>query len=227
MELYILDVLRTSISAKTKRIQAQLGSVTGRIAESFNAQWMQHIGLVSRPPKPVAGKTAARAVVFRRGNTDVVISSEDDRGLALMGQLADGETCLYAAGEDGEAQARILLKKNGSINLYTREGNTSSGAGMIIQIDAENDAIRITNSLGYGLIIDPDGVSITTGSSGGALTIGADGKCSLIATGRCQVDGTTILLGSNPAMVPGVASVCVGPAGIAAIPSTKVLASVA
>jgi len=219
-----IDILTTTVNATTKKILAQLGSVTEETTDTDNAEWWQHVGFASRPPKPQAKKQAAQALTFTSSDHDVIFASQDLRGLELYGSLAHGETCVYAAGEDGEAQARALFKKNGSIALYTRVGNTSNGAGMIVQLDAENDAIRITNGAGHGIIIDGDGVRVFANGSG-ALTVGASGKCSLVATQQCQVDGSSIVLGS--VAVPVVNSVCVGPAGIAAAASTKVFAAIA
>jgi hypothetical protein len=218
------DILTTTVNAVTKKILAQLGDVHRETTDTDNAEWWQHIGFASRPPKPVAKKKAAQAVVIKAADHDIVIASQDLRGLDLYGNLDHGETCIYAPGEDGTGQARVLLKKNGSIAAYTRVGNTADGAGMIVQLDAENDSIRITNGAGYGLIIDGDGVRVFAGSAAG-LTVGSNGKCKLIGTGQCQVDGSTIVLGSIA--VPVVNSVCVGPAGIAAAASTKVFAALA
>lgn len=219
-----VDVLTTTVNAVTKKILAQLGDVHRETTDTDNAEWWQHIGFASRPPKPEAKKKAAQAVVIKAGDHDICVASQDLRGLDLYGALDHGETCLYAPGETGTGQARVLLKKNGSISLYTKVGNTSSGAGMIVQIDAENDAIRITNGAGHGLIIDPDGVRVFAKEKGG-LTIDATGNCRLIATAQCQCDGATILLGSIAA--PVVNSICVGPAGIAAAASSKAFCALA
>jgi len=219
-----LEVLTTTVNAVTKKILAQLGDVHRETTDTDNAEWWQHVGFASRPPKPEAKKKAAQVVALRAGDHDICIASQDLRGLELYGNLDHGETCVYAPGETGTGQARVLLKKNGSISLYTRVGNTSTGAGMIIQLDAENDAIRITNGAGHGLIIDSNGVRAFAKAKGG-LTVGSDGKCSLIATEQCQVDGSTVVLGSIA--VPVVNSVCVGPAGIAAAASSKIFASLA
>lgn len=213
-----LDILTTTVNSATKRILAQTGDVVKDAAETDGAEWWQHVGFASRPPKPQAGKQAAQAVVLKTSDRDVVIGSVDQRGLALYGNLDHGESCLYAAGEDGEAQARVLLKKDGSINLYTRKGNTSAGAGMIVQIDATNGAIRLINDLGYGIIIDSDGVKITSG--GACLTL-AGNDAQLIAKGNAQVDGSGVVIGSVAA--PGLNSALTGVTGVAGKASLKVL----
>lgn len=219
-----LDILTTFVSEKTKRIIAQLGDVTKEATKSRGAEWWQHVGYASRPPKPEAGKKAAQAVVLKTSDRDVVIGSVDERGLTLYGNLDFGETCIYAAGEDGKAQARVLLKKNGSINLYTRKGNTESGKGMLIQIDAENGAIRIVNDKGFGIVIDGDGVKITAGDAGISLEAGG-GNVRMIGKGQAQVDGGSIVLGSKA--IPGVNSVLTGLTGLIGVGSTKVFADTA
>ena len=65
----------------------------------------------------------------------------------------------------GNGQARALFKADGSIHLYTRKGNTAAGVGMTIQLDAASGAIRMLNDKGYGIIIDADGIKITTGAA--------------------------------------------------------------
>ena len=81
-----------------------------------------------------------------------------------------------------------------------------------------NDAIRITNAKGYGIIIDGDGVKLIAGSSG--MLLGPDGS-SLKSGGRMAVDGTTITLG-NPLPTP-MSAALKGISGTMSSPSTKVL----
>lgn len=218
-----VDILKTTVSAKTKSILAQLGDVVNQDIDADNAEWWQHVGFVSRPPKPLAGKKACQGVVVRKGDHDVVIASKDERGQELAGTLADGETCLYAPGSDGASQARVLLKDNGSINLYTTNGNTSGGPGMGIFINPDDDSISIVNSEGFGIVIKPDGVYITARDS--ALSLKASGEASLVGKGQTQVDGSTIVLGSTA--VPVVNAVLVGVTGMSGAASSKVLAQLA
>lgn len=218
-----LDVLTTTVTKATKKITAQLGSVSAESVDTANAEWWQHYGFASRPPKPQAGKTAAQAVVLRRGDYDIVIASQDLRGLELYGALDHGEVCIYSAGEDGNGQARILLKKDGSVSAYTRKGNVASGTGMLIQLDAQAGAVRALNDKGYGLIISQDDVVLTAGDA--ALTLKGDGTTSLIGKGKCQIDGSGILLGSIAA--PIINSALTGPTGLAGVASTKVLIATA
>jgi len=213
-----VDVLSTVLDATTKRIFAYLGDVKAEDGDSDRAEWIQWPGFVSRPGKAIAGKSAAQAVRVRCSGGDVIVACRDARTLEMYGQLDDGETGLCAGGPDGTAQGRILIKKDGSVNAYTRVGNTSGGAGMVIQIDPANNAIRILNGDGHGIIIDSDGVKITAKNAG--ITLGADGSAKVIATAQAQLDGASIMIGS--VAVPGVTSALHGPTGLAGTASLKV-----
>jgi len=215
-----MDILSTVRDTVTKTILANLGDIATEQSESDEAEWWQHVGLASRPSKAnKIGHVAAQCVTLRTGGRDAVIASRDLRGQALAGNLQPGETCIYASGETGTAQARILLKADGSINLYTREGNTESGGGMAIMLTPSSDTISVVNSAGFGLVIDGNGVKLTAGGSG--LSLASDGTTKLVGTGMTQVDGATILLGSQA--VPGVNAVLTGPVGMTGKPSLKVL----
>lgn len=170
--IQFLDVLRTSVSAKTSRILAQIGSVAGRTVDGVNAEWWQHVGFRSRPGKPVAGKESARAVVVRRGNVDAVIASEDDRGTELEGNLKEGETIVYAGGEDGTAQGRVIIKQDGSVTMFTTADNT--GAGQSVYFRAAPDGFMWVapwgtlrfDALGFHLL-HASGASINLGGIAG------------------------------------------------------------
>ncbi len=215
-----IEILKTTLTETTKKIVAQIGTVNGDgQTDADNVDWVQHVGFASRPAKAEPGKEAAQGFGIRRGGRDVIFASQDLRGLEIYGNLKDGETAIYAVGEDGEGQARALFKKDGSVTLYSRKGNTASGAGMMIGIDAMGGAIRLVNDQGYGIIIDGDGVSIT--AKGAALILKSGGDCSLIGKGKCQIDGGGICIGSMA--VPGVNSAITGVTGIAGKASLKVL----
>lgn len=223
----IVHVLGTELVDKTKKILAKIGSVTGEgQTDSDKVEWWQHAGFASRPAKPNKDKEEATgALVLRIGRYEIAFASQDNRTNVIYGALKDGETCVFGGGADGKSQGRILIKDDGSVSIYSRAGNAEAGDGLMINLDASNDTIRLLNSTGNGIIIDPDGVKITSGGSGSSLTLNSSGTCSLVATGQCQVDGSTVLLGSIAA--PVVNAVCVGPAGLVAVASSKVLCALA
>lgn len=125
--IQFLDVLYTTVTEKTGRVLAQIGSITGRTVDGVNAEWWSHVGFISRPGKPVSGKVSAKCIALRRGSTDAIIASEDLRGNALKGNLDNGEACAYAGGPEGTGQARTLWKKDGSVTQYTTDDNTDAG----------------------------------------------------------------------------------------------------
>lgn len=216
-----LGILNTVRDTVTNTILAMLGDEEGDVTESAAAEWWQHIGFASRPSKPEKGKGGPQAVCLVGGDRDACIASRDTRCNALYAALDYGEFCVYAPGEDGTGQGRIFGKKDGSVFLYTRQGNSPAGAGMTIGIDATQNRITLLNASGFGIIIDDAGVRITAGGSGAGLTLGSTGAVTLAGTGQTQIDGATVLLGS--VAVPAVNAAVRGPTGISAAPSPKVL----
>lgn len=166
-----LDVLKSSVSAKTKRILVQLGDVVNQQNESDEAQWWQHVGFRSRPPKPEAGKRATQVVMVRRGDNDVVIASNDERGQDLE-DLDDGDTMVYAPGPDGTGKARILLKGDGTIK-------------------AKNGTTTITVSAAGDVTIDaPKSFSVST--------VSAELSAGKVALGKTPATGVLTLQTASP-----------------------------
>lgn len=214
-----LDVLNTVVDATTKTITAMLGDAVGEETSSANAEWWQHVGFASRPSKPTKGQPSAQVVTLTASDEDAVIASRDVRGQVIYGALSHGETCIYASGEDGASQGRVLLKTDGSINVYTRAGNTSGGAGMAIMVTPATNTISLVNGLGFGIIISEVGLKFTAGDS--AISLNADGSIKITAKGQAQIDGATVVLGSIA--IPLVNAALKGPTGIAGVASLKVL----
>ncbi len=227
------DVLSTRIHPKTKQLLAQLGHVgkkttaedgtvttTSAFTDTDNAEvWGPGSAFVSRPPKPVAGKTAPQAAVVTAGDHDIVLAMADERGRDLLGELGYGEAGILAAGENGTAQARSLYKGDGSMTHMTRKGNVEGGVAIMIQMDAASGTISLVNDLGYGIKIGPLGVTISAKDA--ALTLGGDGNISLVGKGKTLVDGASILLGNRA--LPVVNSAITGPAGLVGKASLKTL----
>lgn len=219
-----IDILRTDVEGPNT-IMAQVGDATSGSSPE-PAEWWQHVGFASRPSEVSGNGTnanSAQGIVIVRTDYDLCIASRDTRFQDIYGALKPGETCLYGTGADGSAQGRILIKQNGSVNLFTKLGNTEAGNAMGIFINPDDDSISILNSQGFGIIINNDGVFVTAKDS--ALKLGSNGDCSLIGKGKCQIDGGGIALGSTA--VPGVNSALVGVTGLAGVASTKVLIAIA
>ncbi len=108
-----LDVLSTTVSKATGLIVAQIGNVVTSVASGDVSEWWQHVGFVSRPKKPVPGKSAAQVVIIKRSDHDAIIASRDDRSAAIYADLADGETAIFAS----DGSAIIFLRKDGTIEI--------------------------------------------------------------------------------------------------------------
>lgn len=204
-----VDILSTTLDKATGRILAYLGDVKAKRSESDAAQFMQHVGMATRPRKAEPGKGAAQCVRICRSNGDVVIASSDSRTQEMYGQLDDGESAFFAS----DGQARALFKKDGSVNLYTRAGNTAGGAGMVIQLDAAGNTARVLNGAGIGAVFDGTSATITAGD-GAAITANADGTMHVVGTGAVQIDGGSVVLGSSPALNPITNQVALNPTAL-------------
>lgn len=172
-------------------------------------------GLSSLPPKGTEVLIAfPRGMETKPGAGVIIAELSRVQNTATYGNLAENELCLAPGSAD--AIARILMKANNSINLYTK---TPANKGMLISMDPSTDTISIVNSKGYGIIIDPTGIKLTAKDSG--IQLGDDGNSKFISKKQTQIDGATIMLGSVG--VPGANSAIHGPAGMAGIASLKVL----
>lgn len=207
-----VDVLRSTISAKTKSILLQIGDVLTGVAETDNVELWQTFGLVSRPPKAEAGKAAAQAVVASAGDKDIAIAGRDIRGQELVGSLEEGETCLYAAGPEGTSQGRVLLKGNGNLAMYTAEGNEAGGSSVTVQCNADGSIVAASQYA--ALYIGPDGFKLAHKDGGGIQL--KDGKWAIIGD-EVALNAGAVSLGAN-AIMPAI----YGPAGIAGVASTSV-----
>jgi hypothetical protein len=189
-----LDILNTIRDEVTKQILAQLGHVQSGTSDADKVEVWQHVGFVSRPAKPEAGKQAAQAVSVRMGNHDATIAERDQRGIELAGAMEHGETCIYAPGEDGKAQGRILLKRNGNVAIITTQGNTPSGTSITVQVNTDGQ-IHMTSPLG-GISITSDKITILSSTGAGAEF--SSSGITLIGTG-VNVNGGSVVLGAGAA----------------------------
>jgi hypothetical protein len=192
------DILTTSVNKVTRKILAQTGTVVGEIAESDNVEWWQHVGFASRPSKPTKGKAAAQALGINRGDYDICFASQDVRCLAIYGELDHGETCIFAAGSDGNAQGRILLKKDGSVGIYALQGNAAGGASVTIQV-LPSGVINLAGP--FGGISIADGKTTMLSSAGAGVQLDANGVTMI---GQTITANGSVVLGD--ATATGVAT---------------------
>lgn len=224
------DILKTTVSAATKTILVHLGDAVNQTSAAGKGVLWQHVGFVSRPSKPVAGQRAAQAIAIEGTDFNYVIATKDDRGQALSGSIGDGETCLYAGGSDGEGQARILLKGDNSVNLFSK--SPTSGNNTIHRIDGTNEKIEFQAG---SCRITIDGVAGTITLTAGSASLVLDGTTgtSTLAGTQAQLRGsvafvagdTFTLIGKNALPVPGTFAVFGTGAPGSTFPSSNVYMS--
>lgn len=201
----------SGLDGKLKALLYHVGDIA---ADAVYA--IQHIGFASVPSK-AQGDEAPEAFVINIGGEEIAVGSRDLRHHEMIGNLKPGETCIYAAGDDGKGQARMMLKDKGVISIFTKKN--AGAKAMTILMDPNTDTIGIVNSKGYGLMINENGTFLKGPS--GALKLD-DGGVSLIASkGKAQVDGETIVLGAGPC-IPGVDNALTGITGLNGVAKPKV-----
>ena len=221
-----IAILNSFRNTKTNTMTVSLGDDEGGITESTGAEWWQHVGFASRPSKVSQDENERKksggpqAVILRGSDRDCVIASRDTRCHALYGSLDYGETCVFGSGDDGKAQGRMVIKKDGSVFLYTRAGNSPSGDGMTVALDASKNQLTLINGKGFGIIINEDGITLTAGDA--AIEVKASGGINITATKTACIDGKTIALGAKALPLPAFTAIR-GPTGVSGAPSTKVL----
>lgn len=240
-----VDILTTTLDRVTNKILAQTGNVVGEVAESDNVEWWQHVGFSSRPSNPTKGKTAAQALVMEEGGHDVAFASQDTRSQEIYGNLKPGETCLWAGGADGLAQARVIEKADGSINIYTTDTNTKDGKAVYFRVAPDgfsfvapwgslkydptgfhiNHASGASFNLGgiYGLPGPLSDISSYVRMQAGTLNVSASAQSMGVGPGKVPLANATVLQGILTAIVTALTTgnvggpIVVDPTSIAAI----------
>ena len=208
------DVLATTRNATTGLLTAQTGDAIAQTSDGDAAEIWQQPGLASRPAVPVAGKSAAQCIKIKRGDNDAIIAWRDARSTSIYGSLADGETCLYSSA----GQGRVLLKKDGSINLYTVTGNAPGGQSVLVSVSPT--AVSIGTPWGM-VVIDQNGINMADASGTAGISI-AGGKVAILGT-TVTINGGSVSIGSATAS-PATPAL-LGPSGMAGIPSSSVFIS--
>lgn len=124
------DILCTTLDLATGVLSAQTGDSTTQTPDVDRAEWWQHTGFSSRPTVPSPGNAACQSIVLKRSDRDIILATRDVRGTDILGNLADGETCVYASG----AQGRSVYKADGSINHITTDSNKPDGNSVFIRV---------------------------------------------------------------------------------------------
>ena len=215
-----LDILSTTISKTTGSILAQLGNVVAGTTDSDNAEiWGPGGGgFISRPSNPTPGQAACQAVKYSASDRDVIIASRDLRGQLLAGNLQPGESCMYGGGATGASQGRILCKADGSVAIFTTQGNAAGGTGVTFQV-LPDGSINMGGPFG-GITINSSGISIVH-SSGSGLLLNAAG--ATLSGQAVAINGGSVSLGAGATPATPVVW---GPVGISGVGSTSVFCAI-
>lgn len=207
-----IDVLGSSVDEETGTVILQTGDISNEFHEADNVEIWGPVNWIARPSTPQPGKANAscQAITIRESDNDKAFAFRDLR-LQKNGALQPGEFMACAGGEDGSAQGRILGKANGTVALYTSEGNASGGGSIAVQVNA-TDGVALSTPWG-AITISPEGLKIVWGSSG--IQLNNDG-ITLIGKG-IALNGANVSLGSN-----AVQPIIWGPTGISGVASTSV-----
>ncbi len=203
----IEDVLGTERDETTGTVLVQLGDVGGEQATSQGAELWGPSGFASRPAVPTPGQEAAQALVMRTGGRDVCVAFRDIRAQQVYGNLAAGESCLFAT----SGQARVVCKADGSIVLYTTEDNTETGRAVYLKLAPDGLRMeapwgRVTfDATGFHLITH-SGARLDLGGIGGLPAVGplSIGSYCTMTADICHVDGQAVLLGAGDVHLPVV-----------------------
>ena len=166
------DILKTDVDPTTGSIVVQTGRVLSGEADRNPSELWSIPGIISRPTPVIDQKDACQHLSYDLGDNKIIFATRDVRTQLLAGSLGEGETVVHAPGLDGKSQGRVLLKNDGSVNIYTTKGNAVGATGLGIFVDAANDTITISTSQGAAIqlagrninILTPDGSSIALGT---------------------------------------------------------------
>ena len=176
---------------------AQTGEVYTSNAILFNSPGVFSVPLPSGSVSnnsfsPSATSLAgAQVVAWPRNDQWIVVAVRDTRTQLNPGNIQPGEAAIQATG----SASRSIYKNDGSINLYTLNGNDSMG----LFISPAINSAQLVNSLGYGFSVNSNSVQMfasTSAPQGGAVIINDTGEVNLTATKQMQIDGGNIVLGS-------------------------------
>jgi hypothetical protein len=121
------DVLNATVDPTTGAMLLQIGDSTAQTVDSDGCELWQQSGFASMPQAPVPGQSGCQGIAIKRGDRDLVFATRDVRAANIYGNLAMGETCVYAAG----SQARTVYKADGSITHITTDDNTATGNSVL------------------------------------------------------------------------------------------------
>jgi hypothetical protein len=224
----VYDIVGSQRDEETNSITCQLGSAENQETELENCELWQQYGFVSRPPNASAGPDGAtQALAFHTSGHPTILATKDHRSQELYGKMKPGSACIFATGENGTGMARILVKGNGDIVLFTTEDNTETGAGTYFKIGPSGleyfapwgtmsfDSTGFHVSTQYGAKLDLGGVSIPA-------PLDALASYATLTAATVTAAGNLVFLGKNATQAPFAAAYSLTPPPA---PSTPILNS--
>lgn len=208
----VADILNSSVTDGVVRLT--IGDSRDDKAVAADASMWSMDGFFSRP-KPPDSTGSSEAIYIVDGDDKIVIATRDNRFADLVGTLNPGDRAIVAG------DARIFVKEDGSITLYTvsqpdddnmllhmsgKDGKFILAIGTA-RIVITNDRIEFATN-DASLVLDADGISVA-------------GKHCAFLTGSGQL-GAGALLPPAPLVPPApLSSILKGPTGMAGSPSTS------
>ncbi len=185
--LSFADVISSELKGEKNALMYSVGNLADKEA-AFEAEYWGTPGIACRPAKanPDAASGTAQALSVNSSGNNIILAMRDLRTNEMFGQLGEGETAVYCS-----HQGRMLLKDDGSINLFTTEGNVNGGPSMGVFI-ASDGSIKAVSSKGSAMIIDEDGAKMF--SAAGAVQV-TDSVTKISNTAKVAISAPSIVIG--------------------------------
>ncbi len=167
------SIMGTAINPANNTISLITGFAVSNNTIGPTVQLWQQSGIASIPALPEPGIGSAESINLIRSTGDISIATRDLRNQSIYGNLNPGEVCLYATGPVASmpGQARVILKGDGSVTLFTTAdtigpggvniptGNTSSGPGIYFTLGPKG---LVFSSPFGGFVFDVTGFHVKT-----------------------------------------------------------------
>lgn len=190
----VFKVKRTELIGNAKAIVSAVLSAPERDAgddtvlpdnadELEPAEWWQHYGFASRPPKDT------ESLVVRAGATIAAIASRALAAVKVFGQLNDGDVAIYSV-----AGNVIRLNASGSISVLVP---TANGKQLIVQLSPKGaGSIKAMTGNGFSFeLSDENGLAVNVGSKPITFACGTFqvvGKQTNLYTASTKLSATAI-----------------------------------
>ena len=211
MNIFASDVTAAELN-DSGEVRVNLGYGTEGVGASMPIYGMG--SFVSMPYQP-DDNGKAQALYVEYGNKKIVVATRDNRIAKKAGALKSGDAAIVTHGA-----ARVIVKRATDAIFFYTENAKDGGSSMVHEVSGANGTVKTV--VGKTMIVQ-DKDTITLSAGGTSLTLDSDGvhifgkvfACNTATATLCTMPG-----GAPPP--PGIGSCCVGPAGMAAVGSTRV-----